>query len=98
MSREQEDQERPCLHCMMVELIDDFFAENPATAGSDKVDTNEADEVIDAIAKTVAELTSQQDGVIRQQVIEQLMREIMNYDAEFRREEATFAVGSQAKH
>ena len=25
---------------------------------------------IDAIAKTVAELTSQQDGVIRQQVIE----------------------------
>jgi hypothetical protein len=52
---------------MLVELIDDFFAENPATAGSDKVDTDEADEVTDAIAKTVAELTSQQDGVIRQQ-------------------------------
>jgi hypothetical protein len=34
-------------------------AENPATAGSDKVDTAEADE-------------SQQDGVIRQQLIEQL--------------------------
>ena len=43
-------------------------------AGSDKVDTAEADEVIDAIAKTVAELTSQQDAVVRQQVIEQLMR------------------------
>ena len=42
-------------------------------AGSDKVDTTEADEIIDAIAKTVAELTSQQDGVIRQQVIEELM-------------------------
>jgi hypothetical protein len=39
---------------MVVELIDDFFAEYPATAGSDKVDTAEADEVIDAIAKTVA--------------------------------------------
>ena len=65
MSRKREDQEGPCLHCMMVELIDDFFAGNPATAGSDKVDTDEADEVIDAIAKTVAELTSQQDGVIR---------------------------------
>jgi hypothetical protein len=38
---------------MIVELIDDFFAENPAAAGSDKVDTSEADEVIDAIAKTV---------------------------------------------
>jgi hypothetical protein len=98
MSREREDQERPCLHCMMVELIDDFFAEYPATAGSDKVDTEEADEVIDAIAKTTAELTSQQDGFIRQQVIEQLMRQIMHYDAEFHREEATAAVGSHAKH
>ena len=98
MSQEQGDQERPCLHCMMVELIDDFFADYPATAGSDKVDTTEADEVIDAIAKTVAELTSQQDGFIRQQVIEQLMRQIMHYDADFRREEATSAVGSNAKH
>ena len=98
MSREREDQERPCLHCMMVELIDDFFAEYPATAGSDKVDTEEADEVIDAIAKTIAELTSQQDGFIRQQVIEQLMRQVMHYDSEFRREDATSAVSSHAKH
>jgi hypothetical protein len=88
----------PRLHCMMVELIDDFFAEYPAAAGSDKVDTAEADEVIDAIAKTVAELTSQQDGLIRQQVIEHLMRQIMHCDGEFNREEATSAVGSHAKH
>ena len=60
--------------------------------------TAEADEVIDAIAKTVAELTSQQDGAIRQQVIEQLMRQIMHYDGKFRREETTFAVSSHAKH
>ena len=98
MSDQREDQERPCLHCMMVELLDDFFAEYPATAGSDKVDTDEADVVIDAVAKTVAELTSQQDGLIRQQVIEELMRQIMHYDAEFRREESTSAVGSSAKH
>jgi hypothetical protein len=93
-----EHEARPCLHCLMVELIDDFFAEHPATAGSDKVDTAEADEVIDAIAKTVAELTSQQNGVIRQQVIEQLMQQIMHYDAGFRREEASSAIGSHAKH
>jgi len=98
MSAEREDQERPCLHCIMVELIDDFFAEYPATAGSDKVDTAEADEVIDAIAKTVAELTSQQDGVIRQALIDQLMRAIMNYDAEFRREDAGGAAVSHARH
>ena len=89
MSEKEERHERPCLHCMMVELIDDFFAEYRAAGGLDKVDTDEADEVIDAVAKTVAELTSQQDGVIRQQVIEQLMRQIMHQDGEFRREEAT---------
>ncbi len=83
---------------MIVELIDDFFADNPAPVGSDKVDTGEADEVIDAIAKTVAELTSQQDGLIRQQVIEELMQRIEHYDGEFRREEATSAVASHAKH
>jgi hypothetical protein len=46
MSDEPNDQERPCLHCMMVDLIDDFFAEYPATpGGSDKVDTGEAEAV-----------------------------------------------------
>jgi hypothetical protein len=48
--------------------------------------------------KTVAELTSQQHGLIRQQVIQELMRQIMHYDGEFRRDEATSAVGSHAKH
>ena len=83
---------------MMVELIEDFFAEYPVTIGrSDKVDTGEADEVIVALAKTVAELTSSH-GAIRQQLTEQLMREIMNYDAEFRSEEATGSSGSIARH
>ena len=99
MSNERSDQERPCLHCMMVELIDDFFAEHPAKAGSsDKVDTGEADEVIVAIAKTVAELTSGQDGAIRQQLIEQLMREILYYDEEFRHEDVMGVSGSHARH
>ena len=99
MSDERDDQERPCLHCLIVELIDDFFAEYPAAPGaSDKVDTDEGDEVIVAIAKTFAELTSRQDGMIRQQLIEQLMREIMNYDAEFRRDDQAGAAGSHARH
>ncbi len=76
-----------------IELIDDFFAEYPAAGGEpDAIDT---DEVLTAIAKTVAELTSSQNGTIRQQMIEQLMRDIMDYDAEFRREDAT---GSVARH
>jgi len=94
MSEQRDDQERPCLHCMIVELIDDFFAEYPANTGeSDTIDTSE---VITAIAKTVAELTCSQDSAIRQQLIEQLMREIMNYDAEFRRDDGTGAIGSVA--
>ena len=99
MSEEHADQERPCLHCLMVDLIDDFFAEHPPMAGgSDKVDTDEADEVIDAVAKTVAELTSRQVGLIRQQLIDSLMSEIMNYDAEFRREDYAGTIGSHARH
>ena len=99
MSEKREDQERPCLHCMMVELIDDFFAEYPATSGgSDNVDTGEADEVIDAIAKTFAELTSQQDGLICQRLIERLTQEIMNYDAEFRGDDASGVSSSHARH
>jgi hypothetical protein len=39
-----------------------------------------------------------QDSAIRQQVIEQLMRQIMHHDAECRREEAPSAVRSHAKH
>jgi hypothetical protein len=91
-SEDQAD-ERPCLHCMMVELIDDFFAEYPAAGG--EPDTVDTDEVLTAIAKTVAELTSTQNATIRQQMIEQLMRDIMEYDAEFRQEDAT---GSAARH
>ena len=99
MSEKRDDQERPCLHCVIVEVIDEFFDEYPtATGGSDTVDTAEADEVLVAMAKTVAELTSRQDGLIRQQLIEQLMREIMHYDAEFRRDDAAGATTSHVQH
>ena len=81
---------------MMIDLIDDFFAEYPAA--TDEPDAIDTDEVVTAIAKTVAELTCGQDGAIRQQMIEQLMREIMNYDAEFRRDAGTGGIGSDARH
>jgi hypothetical protein len=96
MSKEQDTESRPCLHCMIVELIDNFFSEYSATTGAP--DTIDTDEVITAIAKTVAELTCGQDSTIRQQMIEQLMQEIMNYDAEFRREDAGHAISSGARH
>jgi hypothetical protein len=96
MPETQDTEERPCLHCMMVELIEDFFAENPAT--SEEPETIDTDEVIIALAKTVADLTYSQNTTVRQQIIETLMREIMEYDAEFRREDASGAVSSVARH
>jgi len=80
----------------MVELLDDFFAEDPAPGrGGNTIDT---DEVIDAIAKTVAEVTCQQNDTIRQQIIERLMRVVMTYDVEFRQADASGAIASAARH
>ena len=97
MSEGQDEEERPCLHCMIVELIDQFFEEYPAATG-DGSDTIDTDELITAIAKTVADLTCGQNGTIRQQIMEKLMCEIMDYDAEFRREDASGPSGSVARH
>jgi hypothetical protein len=96
MPEVQRPGERPCLHCMMVELIEDFFAENPAPSGEpNAIDT---DEVIIALAKTVADLTCSQSSTVRQQIIETLMREIIEYNAEFRQEDASGAVTSAVRH
>ena len=92
MPEDQANEERPCLHCMIVELIDQFFEDYAATSG--EPDTIDTDEVITAVAKTVAELTCSQDGT----ALEQLMREIMDYDAEFRRDDASGVIGSGARH
>jgi hypothetical protein len=92
MPEAQDTEERPCLHCMVVELIENF------SVASGEPDTIDTDEVIIALAKTVADLTCSQDSTVRQQIIETLMREIMEYDAEFRREDASGAVTSVARH
>ena len=93
---QDQSQERPCLHCLIVDLIDDFFAEY--SAAPDEAATLDTDEVISAVAKTVAELTCSRDAAVRQTMIEQLMREIMNYDAEFREQDAMGTPGSGARH
>ena len=96
MSENQDRDERPCLHCMIMDLLEDFFAEYPAPEG--EPDTIDTDEVITALAKTVAELTCSQNRANRQQIIEKLMREIMDYDAEFRRDDTSGAIISVVRH
>ncbi|MGO9263508.1 MAG: hypothetical protein ACLQBA_01265 [Candidatus Binataceae bacterium] len=96
MSDQNENEERPCLHCLIVEVIDNFFAEYPVSA--DEPETVDPDEVITALAKTVAELTCGQDAAGRQNMIEQLTREVMNYDAEYRQQDELGRPGSHARH
>jgi len=97
MSDDQnENEERPCLHCLMIELIDNFFAEHPVS--DDEPDVVDTDEVITAVAKTVAELTCIQDATGRQNLIELLMREVINYDTEYRQQDEMGTAGSGARH
>ncbi len=99
MAEPEDEQERPCLHCIMVELIDDFLRRiSTCAGGSDKADAEEADELIEANAKTRAELTSKQDGIFRQYLIERLMGEIMKFDGELRREDAASLVAAHVRH
>src|SRR6266566_3503455 len=49
------NEERPCLHCLIGDVIDDFYAEYCSLSG--EKDAIDVDEIITALAKTVAELT-----------------------------------------
>ena len=75
------NEERPCLHCLIGDVIDDFYAEYGSLSGEkDAIDVNE---IITALAKTVAELTFGSDAALRQRVLGELMREISQFEAEF---------------
>ena len=75
------NEERPCLHCLIGDVIDDFYADYGSLSG--EKDAIDVDEIITALAKTVAELTFGSDAALRQQVLEGLMREISQFEAEF---------------
>jgi hypothetical protein len=50
----ESNDERPCLHCLIGEVIDDFYAEYGSLSGEQE--TIDVIEVITALAKTVAEM------------------------------------------
>ena len=75
------NQERPCLHCLIADTIDDFYAEYGSLGG--EKDAIDMDEIISALGKTVAELTYGSDAAMRQRVLEDLMREISRFEAEY---------------
>jgi hypothetical protein len=77
----ESDEERPCLHCLIGDVIDEFYAEYGSLSG--EKDTIDVDEIITALAKTVAEMTFGSDAALRQRILEDLMREISEFETEF---------------
>ena len=82
--------ERPCLHCLIGDLIDEFYAEYGSLSGEDTID---ADEIITALAKTVADMTFGSDAVLRRRILEDLTREISEFEAEYAN-----TPGSEVRH
>ncbi len=77
----ESNDERPCLHCLIADAIDDFYAEYGSASG--EKDAMDMDEIISALGKTVAELTYGSDAALRQRIVEDLMREISRFEAEY---------------
>jgi hypothetical protein len=76
-----ESDERPCLHCLIGDLIDEFYAEYGSLSG--EKDTLDVDEIVTALAKTVAEITYGCDAATRQRILDDLTREIAEFEAEY---------------
>ena len=88
---EGSDDERPCLHCLIADTINNFYTEYGSLSG--EKDTIDMDEIISALGKTVAELISGSDPSLRQRIIEDLMSEISRFEAEY-----ASAPGSDMRH
>ena len=73
--------ERPCLHCLIGDLIDEFYAEYGSLSG--EIDTIDVDEIITALAKTIADITLGCDAALRRLILEELTRGISKFEAEY---------------
>ena len=87
----ESDDERPCLHCLIGDVIDDFYDDYGSLSG--EKDTIDVDEIVTALAKTVAEMTFGSDAGVRQRILEDLVREISQFEAEY-----ASAPGSDMRH
>jgi hypothetical protein len=91
----ESDDERPCLHCLISDLIYEFYDEYGSNSGEE--DTIDVDEILTAVAKVVADMTSSCAATLRRHIFEQLPREIAKFEAEFSAEDAN-ASESQVRH
>jgi hypothetical protein len=90
------EDERPCLHCLIGDLIDEYYGEYGSPSGeSDVIDVGE---IMTALAKIVAEITSGSDAAEGRRIVEELSREISKYDAEYREHAPTGASSFDVRH
>jgi hypothetical protein len=73
--------ERPCLHCLIADVIDEFYAEYGSSEG--EKDTVDIDEILSALGKVIAEMTYGSDAAVRQRILEDLTREVAQFEEEY---------------
>ena len=90
------EDERPCLHCLMGDLIDEYYGEYGSPGG--EADVIDVSEIMTSLAKIVAEITSGSDAVEGRRIVEELSREISKYDAEYREHAENGTSGFDVRH
>jgi hypothetical protein len=90
------EDERPCLHCLIGDLIDEYYGEYGSPSG--EADVIDIDEIMTALAKVVAEITSGSDAAEGRRIVDDLTREIAKFDTEYRESAATGASGVHVRH
>jgi predicted RNA-binding protein associated with RNAse of E/G family len=90
------EDERPCLHCLIGDLIDEYYGEYGSPSG--EADVIDVDEIMTALAKVVAEITSGSDAAEGRRIVDDLTREIGKFDAEYRESATTGGSGVHVRH
>jgi hypothetical protein len=93
---QEADDQRPCLHCLIADLIDDFYEQYGSPSG--EAETVDMGEVMSALAKVVAEMTFGSDAAFREQVLKDFAEEVSRFEMEFRESDTTGASTSGARH
>ena len=90
------EEERPCLHCLIGDLIDEYYGEYGSPSG--ETDVIDVSEIMTSLAKIVAEITSGSDAAEGRRIVEDLTREIANFDAEYRENATSGTSGVHVRH
>ena len=92
----ESNEERPCLHCLIGDLIDEFYEQYGSSTG--EAETVDVSEVMSALAKVVAEMTFGSDAALRERVLKDFSEEVSKFEIEFRESDTPGVSTSGARH